>query len=152
QSDLRSEEPGGSAHQERQHAQRDAGDQHGQADPQLRPLQLLLARHAFLVRTESAPGPSIQPTPSAPRDARHGSRLIIPDHHSPVHARRQRGASAGNTSRASTYAPAPEASVTFNPKRMAITMASTDPSTLEAAFMAQAHSTPLSSSPASAPD
>ena len=38
------------------------------------------------------------------------------------------------------YAAAPQARVAFSPKRIAITMASTDPSTLEAAFMAQAHS------------
>ncbi len=38
------------------------------------------------------------------------------------------------------YAAAPQARVAFSPKRIAITIASTDPSTLEAAFMAHAHS------------
>src|SRR5207245_6425446 len=42
------------------------------------------------------------------------------------------------------YAAAPQASVALSPNWMAITMASTEPSTLEAAFMAQAHSTAFS--------
>src|SRR5690349_21782666 len=43
------------------------------------------------------------------------------------------------------YAAAPQASVALSPNWMAITMARTEPSTLEAAFMAQAHSTAFSS-------
>ena len=45
--------------------------------------------------------------PSAPRDARRGIPLIITDHNSAIHARRKRGASAGNSSNANPYAAAP---------------------------------------------
>src|ERR1019366_8063218 len=42
---------------------------------------------------------------------------------------------------ARTYAAAPQASVMFSPNWMAMTIASTEPSTLDAAFIAHAHST-----------
>src|SRR5208283_758353 len=47
----------------------------------------------------------------------------------------------GSNSNASKYAAAPQARVTFNPNWIAITIASTEPSTLDAAFIAHAHST-----------
>ena len=48
---------------------------------------------------------------------------------------------AGSNNIATTYARAPQASVTVSPNWIAIMIASTDPSTLEAAFIAHAHST-----------
>src|SRR5208283_3184338 len=47
----------------------------------------------------------------------------------------------GSNINASKYAAAPQARVTFNPNWIAITIASTEPSTLDAAFIAHAHST-----------
>src|SRR5580704_8935781 len=54
------------------------------------------------------------------------------------------GRSFGEIRKAARYAAAPQARVTLSPNCMAITMARTDPSTLEPAFMAQAHSIALS--------
>ena len=47
QKDFGSEQSAGAAHQENQNAQRDAGSQHCEPDFEFRPLELLLARHAF---------------------------------------------------------------------------------------------------------
>src|SRR6516162_10977784 len=105
-------------------------------------------RSCFWLGTHSSPGRECRPAQPFDRHRHgraHGSNW--PDHSRPVRrlAVQLRGvASVGNRPKASRYATAPHARVTFRPKWMAITMASTDPRTLDAAFMAQAHSTELS--------
>src|SRR5439155_3233450 len=128
------------AHEENQNGERDARHQHRNSDLQLRPLQLLLARHIFPRARSSLP--ILCAARKCPFFLNH-SRL-----QNKVHARLGWRVLMWRVlirKQAVRYAVAPQASVALSPNWMAITMASTEPSTLEAAFMAQAHSTAFSS-------
>ena len=118
----------------REQRQRQAGEHHREADAKLRPFQLLLARQMI-----SSDRFSVFPLV---RGSRSGSRCRPSQHHNKIrNYSKHDGRSAGSSSSASRYAAAPQDRVTFKPNWIAITIASTDPSTLARAFIAHAHST-----------
>ncbi len=139
QSDALREEAAGSGHQKQKHRQHQAGDNHRDADAKLRPFELLLTRQ--MISSDRHLRRSRRRTETAPRPASLRSIITKPEPTLKSVAAEGSAAAIGQADRP----PTPHARVTVKPNWMAITMASTEPSTLAAAFIAQAHSTALSS-------